>query len=164
MGFQETARQEDTMNQGNAIEVLPRSWFGIQRRVDHISLLCNNLFFANGRISIGFPWFLVSSLLIRQCFCASSPLCVCLYNFVWNYCTLSWHNFIGSKRVELLQPNRISILSFINFFGVPPLLNFCLKTYPNLTACGSGPEARICILLVSFERKHFEVCGNVKWM
>jgi hypothetical protein len=35
-------------------------------------------------------------------------------------------------------------------------------TYPNLTACGSGPEARICTLLILFERKHFEVCGNVK--
>jgi hypothetical protein len=35
-------------------------------------------------------------------------------------------------------------------------------TYPNLTACISCPEARICILLVPFKRKQFEVCGNVK--
>ena len=53
----------------------------------------------------------------------------------------------------------------LNFSGVPPLLlNFHLKTYPNLTACSSGPEARICIFLVSFERKHSEFCGNVNWM
>jgi hypothetical protein len=26
-------------------------------------------------------------------------------------------------------------------------------TYSNLTACSSGPEARMCILLVPFERK-----------
>jgi hypothetical protein len=37
-------------------------------------------------------------------------------------------------------------------------------TYPNLTACNSGPEGRICIILVPFERKHFEGCGNVKGM
>jgi hypothetical protein len=37
-------------------------------------------------------------------------------------------------------------------------------TYPNLTACNSGPEARISILLVPFESKHVEVCGNVKGM
>ena len=33
--------------------------------------------------------------------------------------------------------------------------------YPNLTACSSGPEARICIQVIAFERKPFEVCGNV---
>jgi hypothetical protein len=37
-------------------------------------------------------------------------------------------------------------------------------TYPNLTACSSGPEARICIFLVPFERKDLEVGGNVKGM
>jgi hypothetical protein len=37
-------------------------------------------------------------------------------------------------------------------------------TYPNLTACSLGPEERICILLVPFERKHFEVYVNVKGM
>jgi hypothetical protein len=37
-------------------------------------------------------------------------------------------------------------------------------TYPNLNACSSGPEARIYIFLIPFERKHFEVCGNVKFM
>jgi hypothetical protein len=37
-------------------------------------------------------------------------------------------------------------------------------TYPNLTACSSGPEARICIFLIPFGRKHFEVYGNVKGM
>jgi hypothetical protein len=37
-------------------------------------------------------------------------------------------------------------------------------TYPTLAACSSGPEARICIFLVPFERKHFEGCGNVKEM
>jgi hypothetical protein len=37
-------------------------------------------------------------------------------------------------------------------------------TYPNLTACNSGCEARILIFLVPFERKHFEVCGHVKGM
>ena len=48
----------------------------------------------------------------------------------------------------------------------PPLFfKFSPKmTYPNLTACSSSPEARICIFLVPFERKHFEVCGNVKEM
>uniref|UniRef100_A0A8K9VD65 Transient receptor potential cation channel, subfamily M, member 1b n=1 Tax=Oncorhynchus mykiss TaxID=8022 RepID=A0A8K9VD65_ONCMY len=35
-------------------------------------------------------------------------------------------------------------------------------TYPNRTACSSGPEARICIFLIPFERKHFEVCGNAQ--
>jgi hypothetical protein len=45
----------------------------------------------------------------------------------------------------------------------PPLLYiFARMTYPNLTACSSGPEARIYIFLEPFERKHFEVCGNVK--
>ena len=44
---------------------------------------------------------------------------------------------------------------------VASLLNFRLKTYPNLTDCSSGPGAKICIFLVSFERKHSEVCGNV---
>jgi hypothetical protein len=34
--------------------------------------------------------------------------------------------------------------------------------YPNLTALSSGPEARICIYLMPFENKHFDVCGNVK--
>ena len=37
-------------------------------------------------------------------------------------------------------------------------------TYPNLTACSSGPEARVCIFLMPFERKKIEVCGNVKLM
>jgi hypothetical protein len=37
-------------------------------------------------------------------------------------------------------------------------------TYPDLTACSSGIEARICILLIPFERKQFEVCVNVKLM
>jgi hypothetical protein len=37
-------------------------------------------------------------------------------------------------------------------------------SYPNLTARSSGPEARVCIFLITFERKHFEVCGNVKGM
>ena len=47
----------------------------------------------------------------------------------------------------------------------PPLKNVLPKmTYPNLTACISGPEARICILLVPFERKQLDVCGNVKGM
>jgi hypothetical protein len=48
----------------------------------------------------------------------------------------------------------------------PPIfLQFSPKmTYPNLTACSSGPEAKICIFLVPFERKPFEVCGNVKGM
>jgi hypothetical protein len=32
----------------------------------------------------------------------------------------------------------------------------------NLTACSSGPEARICIFFIPFENKHFEVFGNVK--
>ena len=31
-------------------------------------------------------------------------------------------------------------------------------TYPNLTACSLGPEARVCIFLVPFERKHIGVC------
>jgi hypothetical protein len=33
-------------------------------------------------------------------------------------------------------------------------------TYPNLTACSSVPEARICIFLVPFVRKHFDVYGH----
>jgi hypothetical protein len=37
-------------------------------------------------------------------------------------------------------------------------------TYLNQTACSSGPEAKICMFLVPFERKHFEVYGNVKGM
>jgi hypothetical protein len=37
-------------------------------------------------------------------------------------------------------------------------------TYPSLTACISGPEARICILLVPFDREHFGVYGKVKGM
>jgi hypothetical protein len=37
-------------------------------------------------------------------------------------------------------------------------------TYPNLTACRSGPEAGICIFLVSFDRKQFEVYENMKGM
>jgi hypothetical protein len=36
-------------------------------------------------------------------------------------------------------------------------------TYPYLTVCSSGPEA-VYILLVPFERKTFEVYGNVKGM
>jgi hypothetical protein len=38
------------------------------------------------------------------------------------------------------------------------------RTYPNLTACCSGPEARICIFLIPFQIEHFEVGGNVKLM
>ena len=32
------------------------------------------------------------------------------------------------------------------------------------TSSGSAPKARICIFLIPFENKHFEVCGNVKGM
>jgi hypothetical protein len=45
----------------------------------------------------------------------------------------------------------------------PPLFKNLISpkmTYPNLTVCSSGPEARICIFLVPFQRKHFEVCGK----
>jgi hypothetical protein len=37
-------------------------------------------------------------------------------------------------------------------------------TYPNLTTCSSGSETWICIFLVPLERRHIEVCGNVKGM
>ena len=40
----------------------------------------------------------------------------------------------------------------------PTFFNLRLKTYPNLTACSSGTEPRICIFLVPFERKHRSLC------
>ena len=57
----------------------------------------------------------------------------------------------------ILKPLKDRTLFF--YLQVSPKM-----TNPNLTSCSSGPEARICIFLVPFEREHFDVCGNVKFM
>ena len=55
---------------------------------------------------------------------------------------------------------RVTVIPchLLNLIRIGPFLKKLPKmTYPNLTACSSGPEAWICISLIPFERKHFEV-------
>jgi hypothetical protein len=73
------------------------------------------------------------------------------------HCSIGTHwNTALSKHSAL--PLKTS-LGWDDFFQYSPKM-----TYPNLTAGSSGPEARVCIFLITFEKKHFEVCGNVKFM
>ena len=74
---------------------------------------------------------------------------------------LLWYSSISLRAMSIHTVLNTSVT--VNLLWLHPfVLNFRLKTYPNLTACSSAPEARICILLVSFEWKHSEVCGNVE--
>ena len=47
----------------------------------------------------------------------------------------------------------------LNLLRIVP---FFVKFSPKMT--NPNPEIRICRFLIPFEKKHFEVCGNVKLM
>ena len=73
---------------------------------------------------------------------------------------LCWRFFVGLKNCS--ECERALLKGSATFFQFKSKM-----TYPNLTACSSGPEARICIFLVPFERKHLKFvkmwreCGKI---
>jgi hypothetical protein len=60
--------------------------------------------------------------------------------------------YLSSVGAASVGPKGSLIKDRTLFFQFSPKM-----TYTNLTVCSSGPEARICIFLIPFERKHFEV-------